>query len=187
MLTSSAFHPTSLRDAIQQAASGFDIFAVWDRYNIILDSGPPLAGSAIITDFGCGPGLLSKQIARRFGGSLQCFDPSEEMLSYHKEWTADTLPSAPAPERITRTSDPNTLIPCDICFCTWVLQHADANLPETLAAISGATRIGGLLVTVDWDGFDMGPDASLLRVYSHRFIHGGDARSCLSVFLKVAT
>ena len=189
MLSDTAFHPTSLVDAIQQASDATSMYAAWDRYNTVLGLSPTVNEASVVTDFGCGPGLLSKQISRRFNGTLQCFDPSEEMLSHCQEWLERTPPTVADPTRLRFVNDPAELLPADVCFCTWILQHANANLPETVGIISEHVAPGGILVTVDYEGFDISPiarEAGLTPVLTRLILHGKCPadRSTLSLFVK---
>jgi SAM-dependent methyltransferase len=111
-----------------------------------------LAPGQVVADYGCGPGHLAVELARRVGpsGQVHAIDLNEEFVQRTRtRAAAEGLAERLHVHRITRDGIP-PLPPLDCIVCKNVMEYVD-DPAETLASFRTALRPGGLAHVIDSD------------------------------------
>lgn len=134
----------------------------WESFDQLVDDEPRL----VVADFGCGPGLLLADLARRFSAeSAVGVDESEEMLDYAKATMrgVETLKSYTL-KRANFDSDriPLKAKSLDFGFCGFLL-HEVASPRDFIGEVSRVLKNSGSYIVYD---FVSGDKEAFIRVMS---------------------
>ena len=112
-----------------------------------------LAGGQTVVDYGCGPGSLSLELARRVGpeGHIHAVDLNADLLSRARQHARDEgLDKRMSFHRIERDGVPLPDASVDRVLCKNVLEYVD-DVAATLADFRRVLRPGGLVHAIDSD------------------------------------
>ena len=148
------FDTTSLADAksivLQQEPSGFDTEARWRLETSFLAdwiaASIKLDPNALILDFGCGVGRLSKVFTDRFGVAVLGVDISAPMRKMAVEYVDSPHFTVLSPQMFNSLLKAGTKL--DLAVAAWVLQHVQ-DLPDEIDRIWHALKPGGLFVVLN--------------------------------------
>jgi len=150
-----AFYRSHWMEIEPQRLERYDLFFQWTPQLERLLEGLELGDGQCVVDYGCGPGWVALELARRVGatGRVVACDINRDFLALAEQHAAE----AGVGERIEWRHIPDDRVPlpdasADRVFCKNVLEYVPS-IDETVAEFRRVLKPGGLarLVDSDWD------------------------------------